>query len=319
MPDNAPKKVSGHEDQTATILINLYDGTRELLPGETRVLLRIIDGEQRHVFTDTVKGPTIRVTVPCQDGMRDRYTVLAAADGYAQAGFHPVNVSPTIVRPVFLMLLPRKTRWDFSKSQWDVLRKTHPAFTKLMAHGANSEPQGQARYERVMEQRPAGIACLLNILTVIQDIDLPEGTPLDHMREIQWETVTQDRCFGWADRTLLDQVRVAASQGAFSQEPGPGLLHPGATSSYKQVQFGEANLQITFHEKDQSSGRPDWVKVELDIDYFNDAAAHTLLEVLPNAFGSTDPRRVYVLRWIAGRQANVPAFNPPYTIRPSDS
>jgi len=85
------------------------------------------------------------------------------------------------------------------------------------------------------------------------------------------------------------------------------------------VQFGEANLQITFHEKDQSSGRPDWVKVELDIDYFNDAAAHTLLEVLPNAFGSTDPRRVYVLRWIAGRQANVPAFNPPYTIRPSDS
>jgi hypothetical protein len=43
---------------------------------------------------------------------------------------------------------------------------------------------------------------------------------------------------------------------------------------------------------------------------------HTLLEVIPNAIthGLTDPKEVYVLRWIAGRHAGVPEFTPPYTI-----
>jgi len=32
------------------------------------------------------------------------------------------------------------------------------------------------------------------------------------------------------------------------------------------------------------------------------------------AGGLTDPRTVYSLRWIAGRRAGIPEFNPPYTI-----
>ncbi len=56
--------------------------------------------------------------------------------------------------------------------------------------------------------------------------------------------------------------------------------------------------------------------VEPDIDYFKDLAAHALLEVIANALTGdlTDPKNVYVLRWIAGRRAGVPEFNPPYTI-----
>src|SRR5438874_12215569 len=47
----ARANTSVHTEQPrATILINLYDGTRELLAPDTRVLLRIVDGEQRHVF-----------------------------------------------------------------------------------------------------------------------------------------------------------------------------------------------------------------------------------------------------------------------------
>jgi hypothetical protein len=126
----------------------------------------------------------------------------------------------------------------------------------------------------------------------------------------------QDRFFAWADRELLEQVRRAVFDGAFSQEPGPGLLHPGATSSFKQTQFGEANLQLTFHENEPPPKGKRWVKVEADMDYFKDIAAHALLEVLPNLFGDTDPKRAYVLRWIAGRHANVHPFNPPYAIRP---
>jgi len=323
MPKHAVKKASAKlsgqtEAQRATILINLYDGTRELLPPGTKLLLRIIDGEQRQVFTDFVKGPTIRVTVPFQNGMRDNYTVLASSDGYVQAGFHPVRVSPTLVRPVFLMLLPRQSRWDFSTAQWDILEETHPAFTDLFLEGAAGEAQAQFRYDGMMEQHPANISCLLNILTALQDIDLPQFTPLDYLREIIWDgTMAQDRFFAWADPSLVEQVRIAAAQGAFAQEPSPALLHPGATSSYKQVQFGEANVQLTFHET--TGNGQDRVKVELDIDYFRDMAAHTLLEVIPGFFELTDPKRVYVLRWIAGHQANVPAFNPPYTIRRADT
>jgi hypothetical protein len=323
MPKHATKKATAKssaqaEAQKATILINLYDGTRELLDPQTKVLLRIIDGEQRHVFTDFVKAPTIRVTVPFQDGLRDNYTVLASADGYVQAGFHPVRVSPTLVRPVFLMLLPRESRWDFSAAQWDMLEETHPELTDLFLEGASGEAQAQSRYDRMMEQHPANISCLLNILTIMQDIDLPQFTPFDYLREILWDdTMAQDRFFAWADPSLVEQVRIAAAQGAFAQEPSAALLHPGATSSYKQVQFGEANLQITFHETTGNGQHR--VKVELDIDYFRDMAAHTLLEVIPGFFELTDPKRVYVLRWIAGHQANVPAFNPPYTIRRADA
>jgi len=323
MPRHAAKKARAKasvqaEEPRATILINLYDGTRELLAPETKLLLRIIDGEQRHVFTDFVKGPTIRVTVPFQDGLRDTYTVLASADGYLQAGFHPIQVSPRLVRPVFLMLLPKQSRWDFSLAQWDVLEETHPAFTDLFSQGATGDAQAQSRYERIMEQRPGSIACLLNVLTAMQDIDLPQLTPLDYLREIIWDdTMAQDRFFAWADRSLVDQIRIATVQGAFAQEPSPALLHPGATSSYKQIQFGEANVQFTFHET-VGNGQ-DRVKVELDIDYFRDMAAHTLLEVIPGFFELTDPKRVYVLRWIAGHQANVPAFNPPHTIQRADA
>jgi len=44
----------------------------------------------------------------------------------------------------------------------------------------------------------------------------------------------------------------------------------------------------------------DCIKVEPDIDYFQDLGAHTLLEVIPNSIthGLTDPKKVYVLRWM---------------------
>jgi hypothetical protein len=56
--------------------------------------------------------------------------------------------------------------------------------------------------------------------------------------------------------------------------------------------------------------------VEPDIDYFMDGGAHTLFEVIPNTIthGLTDPKKVYALRWIAGRHAGVPEFAPPYAI-----
>ena len=62
--------------------------------------------------------------------------------------------------------------------------------------------------------------------------------------------------------------------------------------------------------------RQEWIKVEPYIDYYKDPLAHALLEVTANqvTHSLTDPRQVYLLRWIAGRHANIPNFDPPYGI-----
>jgi hypothetical protein len=127
----------------------------------------------------------------------------------------------------------------------------------------------------------------------------------------------EDRFFAYADEALVDQVVRAAEQGHFAPQQGLAFNHPGATRSYKQQQFGEANVQFSFHENDRKKiGDTDCVKVELDMDYFKDRLAHLFLEVIPNKVtkGKTDPRKIYMLRWIAGRQANIPEFDPPDTI-----
>ncbi len=95
------------------------------------------------------------------------------------------------------------------------------------------------------------------------------------------------------------------------------MFQPGATAGFNEVQFGEANVQLTFHENDtkQIAGVR-CLRVEPDIDYFKDLGAHAPLEVIPNAVlhRLTDPKKVYVLRWIAGRHAGIPEFNPPYAL-----
>jgi hypothetical protein len=150
---------------------------------------------------------------------------------------------------------------------------------------------------------------------------LPHGGPLDYLKRLFWEggSIKQDRFFAFADIALLDEVKQAATQGEFSPEPLPDFFHPGATSSYKQNQFGEANLQLTFHEHVVDVIEDvNCMKVEADIDYYKDPLAHALLEVIPNHFhGPTDPVAAYVLRWIAGRHAGMPEFDPPYTIEPA--
>jgi hypothetical protein len=58
-------------------------------------------------------------------------------------------------------------------------------------------------------------------------------------KSILWdESLAQDRFFGYADKSLVDQVRRAAADGEFSPEPNPGVFHPDATSSFKQLQSG---------------------------------------------------------------------------------
>jgi len=54
----------------------------------------------------------------------------------------------------------------------------------------------------------------------------------------------------------------------------------------------------------------------LAVSYFLKPSAHAILEVIPNTVtgGLTNPKDVYLLRWIAGQRAGLPEFAPPYTI-----
>jgi hypothetical protein len=298
---------------TGRILLQLVDGARR--PLDREILLRVIDGGKKQLLVEFLSGPVIDISVPAHDNFRDDYTVLASLDGFVQAGFFPVKVAANTLRPVFLMLLPKDGKLKFKEARWGKLKEDKPAVVELFKANASSENAAKRRYNKLLRERPDSAAGLWNIVTALEQIHLSAGTAFSYMRELVWdETMQQDRVFGLAAGELLNQVTIAAAQGAFEPQVGPGLFHPGATGSFKQVQFGEANIQITFHENAESPAG--LVGVEVDMDYFRDDAAHTIVEVLPNLFtsGLTDPKRIYMLRWIAGRQAGVPEFAPPYII-----
>jgi hypothetical protein len=297
----------------SSLQINVYDGTRQPLASGTDVLYRVIDGNQKQLFVQDENFSSLPLKLPFYDNFGDNYTVIVFSDGYKQAGFTPLKLSPSLPTNVDLMLIPKDCHPNFAMAPWDFIKSKLP----FLASGV-SDAAGKSRYEDLMEQKPLALAALLNITTAMSQIQLPQGTPLDYLKSIRWdESLAEDRFFAYCDPQLLAQVRTAAAQGEFAPEVGTGFFHSGATASWKQVQFGEANVQLTFHENDTAIiDGLSCIEIEPDIDYFKDLGAHALLEVLGNALtgGLTNPETVYVLRWIAGRHAGVPEFNPPYTI-----
>jgi len=281
-----------------TMVVTLYDGTREPIEDQD-FLIRIFDGFQNQLFDDFKPAPTTVFSLPFRDNLQDNCIVVATGKGHVDAGFSPVKLSPKAVAMVDLMLLQDDA--DFQFQTWAALGRNDPVISSFISVGS-TDADAETHYDNLRETKPAALASLLNLARAMKAIQLPNNTPLDYFKEILWdESLAQDRFFGYADKSIVDQVRRAAMEHEFAPEPNPGLFHPDATSSFKQVQFGEANVQLTFHEKDTKKiDGVDCIKVEPDIDYFQDLGAHTLLEVIPNSIthGLTDPKKVYVLRWM---------------------
>jgi hypothetical protein len=298
------------------VTVNVFDGTRQPVRQGTQILLTVRDGAQNQLFRDDVSGPSVKFQLPFHNNFADNYAIIAFVDGYEQAGFQPVSLSPNAPGQLDLMLLPKNGTFHFAGARWTDVVAKKPMLGQIFAASATGNA-GDA-YAELMEQHPGNLACLLNITTALQQVSLPQNSPLDYFKTLDLPALAPDRIFGYADAKLVDQVRQAAQQGEFDTQPAIDLtLHPGATSSFKQNQFGEANLQITFHEgKRRKIAGVDCVYVEPDVDYFKDPGAHLLLEVIPNGLTGnvSNPRAVYVLRWIAGRHAGVPNFDPLYTI-----
>lgn len=107
-----------------------------------------------------------------------------------------------------------------------------------------------------------------------------------YVKQVIWEAQPppRDRFFAFADEMLVEQIKQAHSHGTWTN--APAVTHASATSAFKQVQFGEANLELAFYEKPEDRRNIDGVscvKVEADIDYFKDPLAHFLLELIPHA------------------------------------
>jgi hypothetical protein len=299
---------------TSTLRLRIFDGTRQLFSKAASFLITITDGNQTQHVRDYFPENDITFNeLPFFDNFGDNYTVLVWAQGYQQAGYVPVKLSNAYTAELDLMLISNTPGFSFVNARFPAASSAYP----FIAAGTSS-PTGEANYDQLVEQEKP-LACLLNICEAMTQIALPQLTPLDYMKQIIWDAPlapAQDRFFAWCDPVLISQIQAATAAGQFAVELNPGLFHPGATRSWKQVQFGEANVQFTFHENERPPDGTNWVMVEPDIDYYQDPAAHVLLEVIPNAVTKslTDPAQVYVLRWIAGRTAGIPEFAPLYTL-----
>ena len=309
--------VSPAADLSAGIVtVNLFDGTRQPMKNGTKILLTVRDGAQNQLFRDFVSGPSIALTLPFHNNFADNYSIVGWADGFEQSGFQPVHIGPNVPQTLDLMLLPTDGDFHFAAAKWTDILAKKPQLARIFRAGVAGD--AATEYGQLMENHADHLACLLNISTAMEQSFLPQGSPLDYFKQLDVPNLKPDRIFAYADATLVDQVKLAAQQGEFAIEPAADLtLHGDATSSFKQVQFGEANLQLTFHETNRKTiDGVDCVYVEPDIDYFKDTAGHLLLEVIPNVLTGTvsSPRTVYILRWIAGRHAGVPNFDPLFTI-----
>jgi hypothetical protein len=300
---------------TSALRLRIFDGTRQLFSAPAQFLITITDGNQTQHVRQYYPQNDITFNLPFFDNFGDDYTVVVWAEGYKQAGFSPVELSNSYLKTLDIMLISDTPGFSFANARWPAAKAAYPFIASDV-----DDATGEARYDNLLDQTEKTLACLLNLGEAMSQISLSQGTPLDYIKQMRWQAPfapTQDRFFAWCDVELINQVKAAAAAGQFAAELNPALFHPGATSSWKQIQFGEADVQLTFHENDTTViDGVNCVTVEPDIDYYRDLAAHTIFEVIPNKLTNTltDPTEVYVLRWIAGQTAGVPEFAPLYTI-----
>src|SRR5262249_38818369 len=73
----AKPKSKKSEHRTGSILINIYDGRRQLVPDGTEVLVRLLDQNHKEIFTGFMHGPSVRLDgVLVHDDVPDFYIVV---------------------------------------------------------------------------------------------------------------------------------------------------------------------------------------------------------------------------------------------------
>lgn len=146
--------------------------------------------------------------LPFHSNFADNYSILAFADGHEQSGFQPVSIGPHAPGQLDLMLLPKNGTFHFAAARWTDILAQRVRFAEIF--GASVTGDAGRSYEDLMEEHPGRLACLLNVTTAMQQISLPQNSPLDYVRTFDLAALAPDRIFGYASAVLVDQVRLAA-------------------------------------------------------------------------------------------------------------
>jgi hypothetical protein len=187
-------------------LVNVFDGTRQLYSDKAQLLITVIDGNHQIRSRDFHDKPSVPFAgLPLFDNLGDNYTFLYSADRYKDTGFFPVKLAPNVDQIVDLMLLPKSNELNFANATWNALANSRPQLKTLLGNGAASDDEAANRYDDIMEDQQGEIlACLLNITTAMQQIQLPQQTAFDYLKRVIWDRqgashIAQDRFFAWAD------------------------------------------------------------------------------------------------------------------------
>ncbi len=299
-------------EPTAPVMLSIFDG--QGLPFSGPVVLRVHNGRDIPPISHNATGPHVDISVPFHDGIGDFYAINITSNGYQPgACFFKAN-SKVLAQPKVLLI---KNNSNPNFVPWDMLKLELPQVTTFLQIGTD-EKSARANYEEFIVQKPAALACLLNLIQAMQEIDLDGHSPLSYFKAICWDnTMAQDRFFGFADPAIIPIVRAAAAKGEFAEEKDCSTFHRGATCSWKQIAFPVANVQLTFHENDtRLIDGLKCVRIEPDIDLYKDLVEHGFAEVFPNLLthGLTNPCSVFCLRWATAEDYGGALFNPGYQL-----
>ena len=297
-----------------TMRIELYDAARERVAPTFESRITLINGALKIVRQERIVGQALEVPVEVTNGPIDNYSVHVSAAHCHDTWFHPVNIGRIGNRPVSLMMLPRKTRYRFE--EWESLSGELRDF---FSRDPGSEGEGRDRYNDLLdgpERQQDILGAFHNFTTALTGIRLEGRTAFSYFRKLIWngeKPPAGDRIYAVAHRDIGDALERGRKRKEWAT--ASTAFHPGATKSYKEKSYGEGNLQISIYGKDDV-GEKDFVRVEVDIDYYRDALSHALLELVPNKLAerTTDPKMGYRLRWIAMRNISGVGFDPPYIL-----
>src|ERR1035437_7262139 len=165
----------------AEAMLNIFDGDEQPFAG--KVLLHIHNGQDIQPQMLNATGPNVLVKVPFHDGIGDFYAISVSADGYRDSGCF-FKADPKVLAEPRLLLLRSHPIPQFSP--WADFKSARPSAAAFVSIG-QSDGGAQAHYEGYSNNKPSGLACLLNLTLAMSEIDLAGRSPLSYLKQICWD------------------------------------------------------------------------------------------------------------------------------------
>jgi hypothetical protein len=285
----------------------VLNGEREPITIPT-VWIRVLDANNKLVFHGLVQLTNGVGAIPNQHSFSFPLKISVSQKGYRASQIQGVLET---AGQISITLVDKHATFDFLYPSLEQMQAAQPQLSALIV-GFDSQADAENRYSVWKNTQQKQLAALLNLSTALEQ--LPSGSLLPYYKEVV--SIQQDRFFAYADADLLAAVQSLYDQGLFDRQGRIDLmLHHGGTLSFKEMDLPEANLQITFHQRDTKivNGRK-LVLVETDIDYFKTFWKHMIEEVCYHIGTRRKSSPTTVYRFRSNEQKPGVVFNPPYRL-----